>query len=131
VLARQEVRRERSGRDDPGDEADRVEADVLPRLGHEAEPRERPPERGPDAAPDRLVPDEARPQRDQDRRGELEQEPDADREPLDRDEVEPLDEREPDDAVLADPRSPLGPVACPVEDHLRHRPRGYSDGSPA
>ena len=99
MLAGEEVRRERAGGDDPRDDADRVEPDVLPHLVDEAEPDERERERGPDAPADRLVPDEARPERDEHRRRELEEQADADRQSLDRDEVEPLDEREADDAV--------------------------------
>ena len=73
------------------------------------EPDDREHERDPDPAPDRLLEDRPRPERDQDRRDVLDQERDPDRQPPDRDEVEPLHERDARD---------------PEDDQVRHLAAG-------
>src|SRR5581483_8023409 len=94
VLRQEEVAGEGDRCDQGVGHAEPVQRDASPEVDDEREPAEREPERSPDPTPDRLLHDEARPERDEQRAEVLDHERDADLEPVDREEVEELDERD-------------------------------------
>jgi len=97
ALGHEQVRGERERAAERCRDADRAERDSLPELDDEREPRDAQGDGHPDPAPDVLLVDEAREERDEERGGELDEQRDADGELLDGDEVQPLDEGDADE----------------------------------
>ena len=114
ALREQDVGGVRDRREAGGGDARAAQPAAVPDLHDQGQACKCESECGPDALPDGLVVDEARPECDEDRADELDQQGDPDLEPVDREEVRPLHEREPADAEREQQRQVLDPDAqCP------------------